>query len=289
MTVMRSIPPALEVYLPRVAVVSMLLGAIADFVVGSPGDASLLLAAFVASAIGTLIPSSHSAVESRLMKYLPSSSSKRLGTFGLFTFSAAAVFAKITEDVVENESPHLDRATSFMVHGLDTPTLDTIMRGFSFIGSISVVAFVAVAVMVWCWRRRDGVAIGALVGVIAADQLLKPVLKHIFERPRPDLFHEVPRLDTYGYPSAHAMAAVAIYGIIAVVIGRLAPGAKRWAFWGAGVLAIMIGYSRIYLGLHWITDVLGGFAAGATILGAGIMWLEAFPRDDASAVKQPAS
>lgn len=268
---------ARQLFLPAIVVFGLLLGAIVDFWVGSPGDAMLLLAAFVASGAGVLIRWSDGALGDQLRSLVPPAFGRQVAATGLFTFSAAAVFIKITEDVVENESYHLDRATSFLVHGLDTAMLDTIMRGASELGTIGVFAYVAVAVLTWCWRSRDAAAFAGLLGVIAADQSFKHVLKNIFDRPRPALFHDIPALDSYSYPSGHAMAAVAMYGMVAVVIGRLEPRLKPWLGWGAAGLAVLIGYSRVYLGAHWFTDVLAGYAAGATILGAGIMWLEAFP------------
>ena len=274
-------------YLSVVAVFTLLLGAIFDLVVGSPGDAAVLLSAFVASGIGVLILWTGMLLVPRVTRFLPSAWSDRLVAFGLFTFTAAAVFAKITEDVVENESPHFDRAASLLVHQFDPATLDTIMRGLTSLGTLSVIVCVAAAVLVWCWRKRDTAAFSGLVGIIVLDETLKPLLKNIFDRPRPTLFEKIPALDTYSFPSGHAMAAVAMYGMIAVVIARLAPSLKPWAYWGAAFLALLIGYSRVYLGAHWLTDVLAGYAAGTAILGIGLMWLEAYPvRNGAHRVPQ---
>jgi undecaprenyl-diphosphatase len=168
---------------------------------------------------------------------------------------------------------------SLWVHRFDTPSIDFVMRLFTFIGSFPVIAFVAIAVLTWCWRRGDRDAFAALFGVIAVNETLNFALKHLFGRPRPNLFQEIATLHSYSFPSGHAMAAAAIYGMIAVVIARLAPSLRLWAGLAAVALALLIGLSRIYLGVHWITDVLAGYAAGATILFGGILWLE-FRRSD---------
>jgi len=260
------------------AVISLLLGSIADFLVGSPGDASLLLAAFLASAVAALLISPdepprfdrHLPVALRAKPFLP---------FALFGFASLAVFAKIAEDVVENESPRLDRSVSLFVHALANPVLDLLMNMFSFIGSFPTQACVAVGVLTWCWIRKDRAAVVALLAVVALDETLNRILKNIFDRPRPTMFEEIATLHSYSFPSGHAMAAVANYGMMAIVVGRLVPPAKDWVYGGAVVLGLLIGLSRIYLGVHWVTDVLAGYAAGAAILFAGILWLEGFAVD----------
>jgi membrane-associated phospholipid phosphatase len=192
---------------------------------------------------------------------------------GLTATSAAGFFVKIAEDVTMHESNSFDRATSLFLHRFDTPVLDIIMRAFTLIGSFPAIAVVAVAVLIWCWRRGDLEAFTALIAVIAADEALNFYLKHLFERPRPDLFSEIAALHTYSFPSGHAMAAVAIYGMIAVVIARLEPRLRLWIFAGVVPIILLIGLSRIYLGVHWITDVLAGYAAGSTLLFAALLWL----------------
>lgn len=259
------------------AVFILLFGAIADLLLGSPGDAAMLFAASAASAIALMLLRPNTALRLRLDKYLPASWDKRLVAFALFAFGSAAVFAKIAEDVVEHESPGLDRAVSLWVHSFDTPGLDTVMLGLSYVGSFPVTSYVAALVLIWCWRSRDFAAFAGLLGVIAIDENLNHILKDIFDRPRPTLFEEIATLHSYSFPSGHAMAAVANYGMIAAVVGRLAPPLRGWVNWGVAILALLIGLSRIYLGVHWVTDVLAGYAAGTAILFAGILWLEAYP------------
>ena len=261
-----------------VAVFGLLLGSIADFLAGSPGDASLLLAAFLASAAAVQLISPEAP---RLFdRQLPAAlRDKPMVAFGLFAFASAAVFAKITEDVVEHESPILDRSVSFWMHGFEHPSLDSIMQFFSFVGRSQILACLAVGVLAWCWVNKDRAAFVGLLAVLAANETLNRILKSIFDRPRPTIFEDFASLHSYSFPSGHAMGAVAGFGMMAVVVGRLVPPSKNWAYAGAVILALLIGLSRIYLGLHWVTDVLAGYAAGATVLFAGILWLEAYPAD----------
>lgn len=203
---------------------------------------------------------------------------KRKITLALIGFASALTFAKIVEDVFHHESGQFDRTISLFVHAFDTPHLDRAMLLVSEVGSFWQSAAAALAILLWCWWRRDWAAYLCLSGVLCVEELMKPVLKEIFERARPELFHEVAvtgRFDSF--PSGHAMNAVALYGMSAVVVGRFVPRLQPWIAAAALALAMLVGLSRIYLGVHWSTDVLAGYAAGSAILFAGVFCLEFFP------------
>lgn len=204
---------------------------------------------------------------------LPGALTLRELLLALANLGVVALFAKIAEDVVTRESVRFDEVVSLALHGLATPPLDLLMRAFTVIGSAPVVLAVVLAVAWWCLRQRDRRAAGAFLAVALAQEALNLVLKFAFHRPRPSLWAMV-ALHGYSFPSGHAMAAVAIYGMAAVVIARLRPGLRRPAGLLAALLAVLIGASRVYLGAHWPTDVLAGFAAGAFVLAAGVYVLE---------------
>lgn len=261
------------------AALGYLFGASWNVVERWVGHAGLFLAAIAAISVAVLLLRRRAWLSASLDRHLPEPLDKRRVALGLVALGGAALFVKISEDVVTHESTQFDRTVSLWVHGFETPTLDVVMRAFSFIGSFPVIAVVATAVLIWCWRRRDRDAITGLLGVIAVDEALNFYLKHLFERPRPDLFEEIATLHSYSFPSGHAMAAAAIYGIIAVVITRLVPRLQIWIDVAAILLVLLIGLSRIYLGVHWVTDVLAGYAAGGAIVFAGVLWLEFCPSD----------
>ena len=81
-------------------------------------------------------------------------------------------------------------------------------------------------------------------------------------------------MHSYSFPSGHAMASAAVYGAVAILMGRADPANARRYHLGAAVLVLLIGISRVYLGVHWFTDVLAGFAAGLFVLLAGTNVLE---------------
>lgn len=238
------------------------------------GHTGLFLLAILGLGTAALAIRNRDRLERELENCLPPGLNKLQALLSLIALGAAALFAKISEDVVQHESTQFDRVVSVTVHGFDTPLLDLVMRAFSFVGSFPVVAVIVLSVCAWCWRRGDKDALRALVAVLAANEALNFALKHAFKRLRPDLFEEIATLHSYSFPSGHAMAAASIYGMVAIVAVRLAPRLRIGIAAGAVALVLLIGLSRIYLGVHWVTDVLAGYAAGAVLLFTGILWLE---------------
>jgi undecaprenyl-diphosphatase len=116
------------------------------------------------------------------------------------------------------------------------------------------------------YRRRRLVDAAFLLLVVAGAQLLNVILKLAFHRPRPEFAFV--HLETYSYPSGHAMVSTAIYGALAYLLwGRLGSRRERVLVPAVTVLIVtVIGFSRLYLGLHYLSDVLAGVAGGATWL-----------------------
>jgi undecaprenyl-diphosphatase len=187
---------------------------------------------------------------------------------------AAGAFAKIADEMAAQETSDFDVPVSLAVHRLDSPVMDVAMRAASALGAWPALTAVVVLVFIWCARRRDWLAAWVLVGVATGAGVLNFALKQAFERPRPELFHEVTNPLSYSFPSGHAMASTAIYGMVAFIVARERPGSRWVPFVAAAVLVLLIGVSRVFLGVHWVTDVLAGFAGGMFALLAGAAALE---------------
>ena len=201
---------------------------------------------------------------------------RTLLAFGV-AFATVLAFARISREVAEGETGEMDHVVALAVHAIDTPVLDVVMRGLTFMGTPFVVIPIAAAAMAWAVRKKETRAAVALLVVMVMTELLNAMLKHTFERPRPTLFEEIATLHSYSFPSGHAMAATAIYGMMGVVVARLAPTHRRALTIALPVLVLSIGISRVYLGVHWPSDVLAGFAAGAFIALAGAITLDGIP------------
>ncbi|MEW6281210.1 MAG: phosphatase PAP2 family protein [Candidatus Eremiobacterota bacterium] len=146
---------------------------------------------------------------------------------------------------------------------LRTFWLTPIMRAFTLLGDNLTLAGVVVMLAVWDPPGRFRVLAVYLLNVV-----LNPALKAAFGRPRPQVDPLV-TVHLLSYPSGHAMAAACIYGYAAVVARRRGrPGLSASLL----LLPLLVGLSRVYLGVHYPTDVLGGYLAGLGLLGAVLAW-----------------
>ena len=201
--------------------------------------------------------------------------SRTLMSFGV-AFACVIAFVRIAREVAEGETEHFDRSVALAVHSLGGHGLDVIMRVFTFVGSPMAVIPAAIAVFLLALHQRDYRAGMVLVLVMVTSELLLVLLKDTFERARPTLFGQMV-LPSYSFPSGHALAAVAVYGTLALVLMRLVPARRRIVEVVCPPLVTMIGLSRIYLGVHWPTDVLAGFAAGGFLVLAAAITLDGLP------------
>ena len=187
-------------------------------------------------------------------------------TLGL---AATAIFAAIAGAVDQGLTQPFDESVLRRVAMFRTPALDTIMLEITALGSGSVLILMVLTVSVFLWLTRHRWSVYMLYVGVFGGLIANAVLKRIFSRPRPSVVELGEAVHTLSFPSGHAMTSIITYGCIAYLVGRLG-GTKRlrhatWA--AAGVLILLIGISRIYLGVHYPSDVLAGFLGGAAWLG----------------------
>jgi len=180
--------------------------------------------------------------------------------------ASMGVLGVVAEGVRTQEVFALDTWATPFLHGIASPCLDATMNTLTAVGTVPVIGPILAVVVAWLtWKRRYG---GVLfLGVASGGSLLlQGVMKLWFERPRPKL-PWAQALPDYSFPSGHTMNAIIFYVALALIVwsvfGRKIGVA---ALIGAIVLALAVGVSRIYLGYHYLTDVVGG-------LLAGIAWL----------------
>jgi membrane-associated phospholipid phosphatase len=121
---------------------------------------------------------------------------------------------------------------------------------------------VAVFGIYWLWRRQWRPLSMLLIGVLGGNTWFE-VLSHFFQRPRPVFPDPLDPLPGPGFPSGHSMTSVLLYGLLAYLAMPRLPAAWRSAAAGAAVvLPLLVGISRLFVGSHYLTDVIGGFAYG---------------------------
>lgn len=181
----------------------------------------------------------------------------------------AAVFAALTWYVVARlPVTHLDRRVQAFAVGHRTPWLNALLETWTRLGSTTVLIPVLLVVSVYLgWRRRDLYAVAYLWAALVGAMLLYQVFKSAIGRARPPVAEMLTQTGGYAYPSGHATQAITIWGILAAlaVAGR-SRRTRALLLAAAGLVIVLVGISRIYLGVHWFTDVIGGFALGATWL-----------------------
>lgn len=196
----------------------------------------------------------------------------------LLAVGALLAFLSAASEVYERETIALDRSAGTYLHSYSTPALDAFMRLGTTVGSTLVITPLLTVLLVLLWasrRRREAVF---LVAALAGSLVLNYVLKVSFQRPRPRLPWSVAMPD-YSFPSGHSMNSLSFYLAAAVV---------AWVVYGrrvgipavvAGVLVVVwVGTSRIYLGYHYFTDVVGGYSAALIWLVAIATAIEGGPR-----------
>lgn len=189
-----------------------------------------------------------------------------------FIAGAVWVFAGLADGVTEGTAPAFDRAVLLALRNpadpadpLGPPWLELMMRDLTALGGVAVLGLITISVsgLLWLQGRRRAVAL--LLAAIGGGQLFSSIAKWIIDRPRPDIVPHETLVTSASFPSGHSMMATITYLTLAVMVARLQTRRSlRLYLVGMAVLAsFLVGASRVYLGVHWPSDVLAGWAAGA--------------------------
>ena len=181
----------------------------------------------------------------------------------------AVIFLGIAEDVAHRELPVVyDRLFENWLVGAVTPALARIFMGITQLGNGYVLAGVSLGLCLWWARKRLWRLSIGLVMSVAGAALLNFCLKDLFERPRPDNPDAWAKAAGFSFPSGHAMISLVFFGFIAYALIHSFRNQKRaWALaLSLGIIPMAVGISRLVLGVHYPTDVLAGWAAGASWL-----------------------
>jgi undecaprenyl-diphosphatase len=183
---------------------------------------------------------------------------------GLATAIVALIFfGWLADEALEGDARAFDDATRAAVHQLASPLLTAIMRGFSFVGSTIALTvgtiFVVIRFVMQKWTREARLFALTMIGA----GLLNITLKLAFKRPRPVPFFNLTPPESYSFPSGHSLTSAVFFGALAAILtARIKSRRVKAAIWIVSTaMFLLIGLSRIYLGVHYTTDVIAGFAA----------------------------
>jgi undecaprenyl-diphosphatase len=205
----------------------------------------------------------------------------------LFVAAAALwAFAELAGEVLEGDTRAFDRAILLALRSpsdLSAPIgprwMQETMRDFTALGGVAVLTIMTLAVAAYLTLIRKGrAALGMLIAV-AGGMLISSLLKYGFERPRPEFIPHGAYVYTSSFPSGHSTMSAVVYLTLGAFVARLRHEwrIKIFAISLAVFLTLLVGVSRIYLAVHWPTDVLAGWTLGAgwaLLCWAVVLWLQ---------------
>src|SRR6476661_9675718 len=183
-------------------------------------------------------------------------------------------FSTIAEEVLEKESYAFDTSILLYLRSLHTPLRDRIMLAFTSLGepNLLLALSVSLGIILWVGKHRSEATTIAVTGAGALG--LNILLKQLFARARPQLWERAVEVKFYSFPSGHAMISMVVYGLLGYLLGSRFPKQRWWIYSLTVVLVAAIGLSRLYLGVHWPTDIIAGYTAGLVWLITCILSLE---------------
>ncbi|MBH8576803.1 phosphatase PAP2 family protein [Nostocaceae cyanobacterium CENA369] len=193
-----------------------------------------------------------------------------IATIGIFGLAVCLlilfVLAKLAEEVLEKEAFAFDTSFLLWLHQFANPSLDNFMLAITNIGNPSTVVIVAGTSLGILWWRRYRVEAYIFVLACLGGLILNTGLKLFFSKPRPELWHQLISEKFFSFPSGHALGSMVLYGFISYLLAIHYPQFTKVIYSAAVILIAVIGMSRLYLGVHWPTDVIAGY-------GVGFLWL----------------
>lgn len=203
----------------------------------------------------------------------------------LLVVGGLAAFGALMSEVIEGDTAAFDEVVFLAMRVPGDPAtplgslgLQEFMRDVSGLGGIGILTAVTISAAILLWLMRDGRTAVFLVLAVSGGTLVSTGFKMLVDRPRPDLVPYGAYVHTASFPSGHSMMSAVVYLTLAVLVCRTqsSMAVRIYLMTLATALTIAVGVSRVYLGVHWPTDVLAGWALGsAWAIGCAVLasWL----------------
>lgn len=185
--------------------------------------------------------------------------------------SAIWTFAELSEEVIAGSTRNLDRDILLLLRTPGDPSnpigplwLEEMGRDFTALGGVAVLTLTTLVVSVFFLLLQRWTSALYILVTVGGGILISGIAKELFDRPRPDLVPHGSIVHTASFPSGHSMMAAVAYLSLGVLIARIQPRfvLKVYVMSVAILLTMFVGVSRVYMGVHWPTDVAAGWLAG---------------------------
>lgn len=191
---------------------------------------------------------------------------RKQGIFLIGYLAILGIVAWLCTEVWEKEVFSFDRSFLLWIHQFANPQFDRIFLFFTALDDPPTVVTIFIITIAWLVMKRrysDGIRFTI---VCAGGVLINQVMKLFFAKPRPKLWHRLITETSFSFPSGHAVGSMVVYGFIAYILAKEMQQHKHIIYAAASLLIIAIGLSRLYLGVHYPTDIIAGY-------GIGFIWL----------------
>lgn len=189
-----------------------------------------------------------------------------------FSIASLVIFAIVSKDVLQQQTLLFDESVSRAIYALRTPSLTQTMIFISLLGADILVFITGVVTILLAWKKHTHEAILFLT-VLAIGLFINVLLKAIFQRPRPEFDPILDLSSSYSFPSGHAMNAFIFYTVVSYFVYHFTHNKVLSIFVTifSLVLILLIGFSRVYLGVHFPSDVIAGYIAGFFVFVTAIV------------------
>lgn len=191
--------------------------------------------------------------------------------------SSFFLFIRLSMELLDHKLLAFDQVITGYISLLNNPVMTQVMKVVTFMGSAATLIFLAVIIVFYFAKSSQYADAAKMVIVaLAGSWLMNELLKWIFQRNRPPEIARLIDVSGYSFPSGHAMVSFAFYGLLIYFLW-VNTSTEKWKYVWTGALIFLvlaIGVSRIYLGVHYPSDVIAGFAAGGAWLTGCILELQ---------------
>jgi membrane-associated phospholipid phosphatase len=207
-----------------------------------------------------------------IMRYLIShrhsliNSIKKQGVWLIVYLLILGVVAWLCTEVWEQEAFSFDRSFLLWIHQFANPQFDRVMLFFTALGDPPTVVTIFIITIAWLGIKKRYSDVFRFTVVCIGGVLINQEMKLFFGKLRPELWQRLITETSFSFPSGHAVGSMVVYGFLAYILAKEFQKIKRYIYICASILIVTIGLSRLYLGVHYPTDIIAGY-------GIGFLWL----------------